>query len=73
MPREPGTISACLMFLRDVLACDKLRGGAQIVEARIGARADEHAVDGNVHDRRAGLQAHVFQRALRGFLIVQDP
>ena len=47
-----------------------MRGGAQIVDARIGAGADEDAIDGNVHDRRAGFQAHVDERALGGFLVV---
>src|SRR5437016_4149660 len=48
-----------------------MRGGAQIVEARICAGADENAVDADVRNRSAGLQAHVFQRALGSFLIVQ--
>src|SRR6266404_3882919 len=62
----------CLLdVFRDVLAFDKMRGGAKIIKARIGARADEHAVHGNIHDGRAGLESHVFQRALRGFLVVE--
>src|SRR5437879_4947832 len=60
-----------LDVFRHVLAGDKTRGGAQIIEARIGARADEHAVHGNIHDGRAGFEAHVFQRAFRGLLIVE--
>jgi hypothetical protein len=32
--------------------------------ARVGARSDEHAVELDVLDRRAGLEAHVDQRAL---------
>src|SRR6266436_4472334 len=60
-----------LNVLRYVLAFDKMRGGAEIIEARIGARADEHAVHGNIHDGCAGLETHVFERALRGFLIVE--
>src|SRR5882762_9702432 len=48
-----------------------MRGGAEIIEARIGARADEDAVHGNIHDGRPGLQPHVFERAFRGLLIVE--
>src|SRR6266404_1758400 len=54
-----------------MLANHEMRGGAEIVNARIGAGADEDAVDGNVHDGRAGFKAHVDQGALRRFLIVQ--
>src|SRR5579859_3199757 len=57
--------------LRDVLSFDEVRGGAQIVEPRIGARTDEDAVHGNIRDRRAGFEPHVFQSAFGGFLIVQ--
>src|SRR6266478_1668042 len=60
-----------LDVFRHVLAFDKMRGGAKIIEARIGAGADEHAIHGNIHDRRAGVQPHVFERALGGFLIVE--
>src|SRR5437016_479833 len=60
-----------LDVFRHVLAGDKVRGGAEIVEARIGARADEHAVHGNIHDRRAGFQAHVFERAFSSLLVVK--
>src|SRR5258708_5056842 len=45
-----------LDVFRHVLAGNKMRGGAQIIEARIGARPDKHAVDGNVHNWRAGFQ-----------------
>jgi len=48
-----------------------MSGGAEIVNAGIGAGADEDAVDGDVHDGSAGLQAHVFQGAFSGFLIVE--
>jgi len=34
----------------DMLAFDKMRSGAEVIEARIGARADEHAVHGNIGD-----------------------
>src|SRR5467141_4012586 len=54
-----------------MLAFDKMRGGAEIIEARIGARADEDAVHGNIHDGRPGLQPHVFERAFGGLLIVE--
>src|SRR2546425_456974 len=55
----------------DVLAFDEMCGGAQIVEARIRARADEHAVHGNIYDGRAGFQAHVFESTFRSLLIIQ--
>jgi hypothetical protein len=38
-------------------------GGAQVLDAAVGAGADEDAVDLDVGDLRAGLQAHVFERA----------
>src|SRR3954454_20914909 len=38
--------------------------GAQFTEARVGARADEDAVERDLLDRRAGLEAHVYERAL---------
>src|SRR5256884_2235599 len=60
-----------LDVFRHVLASDEIRSGAQIMEQRIGARADEHAVHGNIHDGRAGFEAHVFQRAFGGFLVVE--
>src|SRR5260370_6321795 len=61
-----------LDIFRYVLAFDKMRGGAEVIEARIGARADQYAVHGNIHDGRAGFEAHVFQRALVAFLIVAN-
>src|SRR5216683_669619 len=54
-----------------VLAFDKMRGGAKIIEARIRARTDEHAVDGNVHDGHVEFRAVVAAQllpALNGFL-----
>src|SRR4051794_37791702 len=39
----------------DLLALDHPGGGAQIADARVGARADEHAVERDLLDRRAGL------------------
>jgi len=35
-------------------AQDDARGGTEIVKPRIGARADENAINGNVHHLRAG-------------------
>src|ERR1700736_3931985 len=54
-----------------VFAFDEVSGGAKIVDARIGAGADEHAIDGNVHDGGARFQAHVHEGALGGFLVVE--
>src|SRR5207247_6573768 len=39
------------------------RRGAQVVEAAVGARADEHAVHRDLGERRAWAEAHVRQRA----------
>ena len=55
--------------LGDLAAGDDLRRGAQVLDAAVGARADEDAVDGDVGDPLAALQAHVVERALdRGAL-----
>jgi len=54
----------------DVLAFDKMRGGAEIIEARIGARADEDAVTG-ISTMGVPASAHVFERAFGGLLIVE--
>ena len=43
-----------------------LGGGAQVLDAPVGARADEHAIDLDPVERRAGLERHVFERALHG-------
>src|SRR5260370_29159895 len=56
-----------------MLTCDKMSGGAEIIEPRIGARANKNAVPGNIHDRRARFEAHVFERAFRGLLIIETP
>ena len=44
----------------------ELRGDAQVLDAAVGAGADEDAVDGDVGERRARLEAHVGERALHG-------
>ena len=43
------------MIFRDVLAFDDVRGGAQIVDAGVGAGADEDAVDVDVNDGVPGF------------------
>ena len=43
-------------------AVEHRRGGAQVLDAAVRARADEHRVDGDVADRRAGVEAHVLER-----------
>src|SRR5690242_19904911 len=50
---------------RDVLAANDSRDGAEILKARIGARTDEDAVHGNIHDGSARTQGHIFERASR--------
>jgi hypothetical protein len=46
----------------DRAALHDLGGGAQVLDAAVGAAADEHGVDADVADRRAGLEAHVLER-----------
>ena len=58
---EPGTTIAP-HAAGDLLAFDDLRRGAQVLDAAIGARADEDAVDLDVLQRGAGLEAHVVER-----------
>ena len=62
---EPGTTIA-LHVRGDRAALDHARGGAQVADARVGAGADEHAVQADVLHRRARLEIHVAQRALVG-------
>src|SRR6267143_1810032 len=54
----------------DALPGNEMCGSAEVIEPRIGARADKHAVQRNVHDRRSGFEAHVFQSAFRCLLVV---
>ena len=58
---EPGTTMALTLRV-DVLALDDLRGGAQILDAAVGAGADEDAVERDVVDPRAGREAHIGER-----------
>ena len=48
----------------DLAALDQLGGLAQVADPRVGAGADEDAVERDLLDRRPGLQAHVLERAL---------
>ena len=48
-----------------MLALRDSSGGAQILDARVGAGTDEHLVDLDLGDRRVRFQPHVVQRALR--------
>ncbi len=57
----------------DVLAPDHVRRGAQVLDAPVGAGAEEHRVHADVAQRRAGLEAHVRQRLLRGHALVVVP
>ena len=50
----------------DGLAVCHARNLAQILDARIGARADEHAIDRDIADLLAALQPHIGERTLRG-------
>ena len=60
---EPGTTIA-YDAVGDLAALGDGGGRAQILDAAVGAGADEDAVDLHLVQRRAGRQAHVFQRAL---------
>ena len=46
-----------------------MRRHTQILDARIGAGADENLVDGNRIDRHVGVQPHVLQGALDGLAL----
>src|ERR1700727_3080649 len=64
--------------LADLMAIRDRGGGAQILDAAIGAGADEDAVDGEIRHLLPALEAHIVERALdRGaFLLtrcVLDP
>jgi len=65
MPREPGTISACLNVLRYVLAFDKMRGGArrssrrELVHEPMNTRSTGISTMGV-----PGLETHVFEARL---------
>ena len=50
---EPGTTIALHARLATLLPVDHRGGGAQVADARVGARADEHAVELDLLDRRA--------------------
>ncbi|KAI3480557.1 hypothetical protein L1887_57276 [Cichorium endivia] len=52
--------------LGDLAAVEHARGGAQILDARVGARTDEDLVDLDLLHGRAGLEAHVLEGALHG-------
>ena len=60
---EPGTTIASTCG-GDAVALDDRRGGAQVADPRVRARADEDAVEPDVLDRRPGPEVHVGQRAL---------
>src|SRR5712675_57889 len=55
---------------------DDRGSGPQVLDARIGARADEHLVDADIGHRRIGSESHVCERPLhalsaaRVFLLV---
>ena len=46
----------------DVAAVEHGRRSPQVLDAAVRARPDEHGVDGDVADRRAGDQPHVLER-----------
>ncbi|GFF30512.1 LOW QUALITY PROTEIN: Lysine-specific demethylase 8 [Aspergillus udagawae] len=54
----------------NLLTADDLGRGAQILNPRIGARADEHLVNGDVLHSGAGHETHVLEGTLAGDLAV---
>ena len=62
---EPGTTIA-RTALGDLAAVDHRGGGAEVLDPRVRAGADEDAVELDLGDRRAGLERHVGERPLRG-------
>src|SRR5262249_55991714 len=54
----------------DALAVDHARDGAQILDARIGAGADENAIERDLGDLLAALEAHVIERGRGGAALV---
>ena len=54
---------------RQRVAADHGRRGTQVFDPGVGTRADEHPVELDRRDRRAGLQGHVVERAGHGFAI----
>src|SRR5579859_371961 len=48
----------------DVFAADDPRRGPQVLEPGIGARPDEDPIQGDVLNRRQGVQVHIAQRLL---------
>ena len=54
---------------RDVPALDHLGGGPQVLDAAVGAGADEDRVDLDLAHRGAGLETHVLQGLLGGDLV----
>src|SRR5438046_303426 len=54
---------------RDTVPRDHLGGRPQVADARVRARADEHAVEGDLFDPSAGCEIHVVQGALGGLAV----
>ena len=54
---------------RHLAAFDDGGGGAKVLDPRIGAGADEDAVDGDVLDPGASRQRHVLQRSSGGLTL----
>src|SRR5215210_6446641 len=54
----------------DLAAAHDVAREAQVLEARVRARAEEHRIHFDVADRRARAKIHVPQRAARGFSLV---
>src|SRR6516165_10650204 len=57
-----------------MLALDHARNGTQILNAGIGARADEHAIERNVGDLLSAVEAHIGEGGLgrAALVLVRD-
>ncbi|MNE34440.1 hypothetical protein D3C80_1281630 [compost metagenome] len=55
----------------DLAATGDGGGGTQILDAAVGARPDEHLVDGDITELLARLQVHVGERLAGGLLLHQ--
>jgi hypothetical protein len=63
---EPGTTRARMPV--GPATPQHVGGGPQVLDAAVGARADEDGVDGDVAHRRAGQQVHVGEGPVGGVL-----
>ena len=66
---RPGNHQSLFERARNMLTADHTRGQPKVLQARVGAGADEHAVERNIHHARSGGERHVLERARRGLAV----